>query len=283
MAKRPLTHRDYDSWRSIQGPTLSRDGKFLAYALVPQDGDGEFVVRNLATGTEWRSPRGSRTEPATAPGGRPNREGRFGGAGSRTAFTADGRAVLFTIAPTKAAIDQAKKARKRPEEMPKNALGIMDLTTGRVTRIERVKDFQVPEEGGSFFAYRREPQVEEQRPPRRPDTPPPTTPAASSAARRRRPPRPEQGSDLVLRNLAGGSDRVFPDVLDYSFGKDGQLLVYRVASKKPDTNGIYVVAPGSTAPPLTLLAGKGKYTRPVWDEKQTQLAFLSSHDDAAAA
>lgn len=283
VAKRPLTHRDYDSWRSIQGPTLSRDGKFLAYALVPQDGDGEFVVRNLMTGTEWRSPRGSRTEPATAPGSRPNREGRFAGAGSRTAFTADGRAVLFTIAPTKAAVSQAKKARKRPEEMPKNALGVMDLATGRVTRIERVKDFQVPEEGGSFFAYRREPQVEEQRPPRRPDTPPLTTPAASSAARRRRPPRPEQGSDLVLRNLAGGSDRVLPDALNYSFSKDGKLLVYTVASKKADTNGIYAVAPGSAAPPLTLLAGKGKYTRPVWDEKQTQLAFLSSHDDAAAA
>ncbi|HEX8183102.1 MAG TPA: hypothetical protein VF747_00075, partial [Blastocatellia bacterium] len=36
--KRPLTHADYDSWRSIQGQTLSNDGKFLAYALVPQDG-----------------------------------------------------------------------------------------------------------------------------------------------------------------------------------------------------------------------------------------------------
>src|SRR5262245_3036455 len=46
-AKRPLTHQDYDSWRSIQGQTLSRDGKFIGYALIPQDGDGEIVVRNL--------------------------------------------------------------------------------------------------------------------------------------------------------------------------------------------------------------------------------------------
>ncbi|HKC84734.1 MAG TPA: hypothetical protein VKG02_02095, partial [Blastocatellia bacterium] len=26
-AKRPLTHQDYDAWRSIQGQTISRDGK----------------------------------------------------------------------------------------------------------------------------------------------------------------------------------------------------------------------------------------------------------------
>src|SRR5213593_3380913 len=59
-AKRPLTHKDYDSWRSIQASQISRDGKFIAYAYTPQDGDGEIVVRNVATSTEWRAPRGYR-------------------------------------------------------------------------------------------------------------------------------------------------------------------------------------------------------------------------------
>ena len=54
IAKRPLNHRDYDSWRAIQTPVLSRDGKFLAYSLMPEDGDGQLVVRNLATGQEVR-------------------------------------------------------------------------------------------------------------------------------------------------------------------------------------------------------------------------------------
>src|SRR4030095_3898713 len=59
-AKRPITHQDYDSWRSIQAPQISRDGKFVAYAFLPQDGDGEVVVRNVASGVEWRAPRGYR-------------------------------------------------------------------------------------------------------------------------------------------------------------------------------------------------------------------------------
>ena len=55
-AKRALTHQDYDSWHSIQSPQISRDGKFIAYAFMAQDGDSEIVVRNLASGAEWRAP-----------------------------------------------------------------------------------------------------------------------------------------------------------------------------------------------------------------------------------
>jgi hypothetical protein len=64
--KRPLTHQDYDSWRSIQAPTISRDGKFVAYAYMAQDADSEIVVRNVASGTEWRAARGYRP-PAPPP------------------------------------------------------------------------------------------------------------------------------------------------------------------------------------------------------------------------
>src|SRR6266404_2053139 len=58
--KRALTHQDYDSWHSIQSPQISRDGKFIAYAFMAQDGDSEIVVRNLTSGAEWRAPRGYR-------------------------------------------------------------------------------------------------------------------------------------------------------------------------------------------------------------------------------
>src|ERR1043166_6252692 len=64
--KRPITHKDYDTWRSIQSPQISRDGKFVAYAYMAQDADSEIIARNLATGQEWRAPRGYRT-PAPPP------------------------------------------------------------------------------------------------------------------------------------------------------------------------------------------------------------------------
>jgi hypothetical protein len=51
-AKRPLSYDVVDSWRSIQGTKLSRDGQWLAYALTAQGDDGELVARNLRSGTE---------------------------------------------------------------------------------------------------------------------------------------------------------------------------------------------------------------------------------------
>src|SRR5260370_30033766 len=63
QTKRPLTHRDYDAWRSITSHQLSHDGTFLAYGLFPQDGDGDAVGRNLQTGAESRQPAGARPEP----------------------------------------------------------------------------------------------------------------------------------------------------------------------------------------------------------------------------
>ncbi|HWP44569.1 MAG TPA: hypothetical protein VNO14_15085, partial [Blastocatellia bacterium] len=275
-AKRPLTHADYDSWRSIQSQQLSRDGKFLAYLLVPQDGDGEVVVRNLATGAEWRHPRGA--QPVNQP---PQRGPRQQGppSGARLDFTADSRFAVFQILPTKAEIEKAKKDKKKPEDMPKNAMGIMDLATGKVTRIERVKSFQIPDDGAAFIAYLLEPKPEEKKEEKRPEG----APAAPAAGRRSREKKKEYGSDLVLRNLADNSERTFGDVLEYSFSKDAKSLVYAVSSKKEETNGLYSVAPATADAPVALLAGPGKYTKITWDEKQTQLAFLSDRDDAKSA
>src|SRR5829696_9029468 len=157
--KRPLTHQDYDSWRSILASQVSRDGKFVAYAYVPQDGDGEIVVRNIATGVDWRGPRGYRP-PVPPPDDPGTNVAEFQAEQARLlrpVFTADSRFVVFGTEPTKAELTKAKKEKKKPEDMPKNGLAIMDLSNGTVTRVERVKTFRVPEDGSGFIAYSLEP------------------------------------------------------------------------------------------------------------------------------
>jgi len=281
-AKRPLTHSDYDSWRAIQGQSLSRDGKFVAYALVPQDGDGEVVVRDIATGVEWRHSRGAapvnppqRSPEAEPPTGAGFGQGPFAG---RPFFTADNRFVVFQILPAKSETEKAKKEKKKPEEMPKNAMGIMDLASGAVTRVERVKSFQVPEDGAGFIAYLLEPKPEE----KRADEKKPDAAPSPGARGRRDGKKKEYGSDLVVRNLTEKSERTFADVLEYTISKDARNVVFAVSSKNEETNGAFVVTTATADAPVALLAGKGKYTRLTWDDKQTELAFLSDRDDAAA-
>src|SRR5207249_1778855 len=83
---------------------------------------------------------------------------------ARPLFTADSRYVLFSIEPTKSEVMKAKKDKKKPDDMPKSALGLMDLSSGQVTRIERVKSFQVPEDGSGFIAYLLEPKPDQKKP-----------------------------------------------------------------------------------------------------------------------
>jgi dipeptidyl aminopeptidase/acylaminoacyl peptidase len=309
--KRALTHQDYDSWHSIQSPQISRDGKFVAYAYMAQDGDSEIVVRNLATGVEWRAPRGYRP-PAPPPDDSIPNVAELIAANARLvrpAFTADGRFVVFSIEPNKAEVNKAKKAgsatregsgnNPAPKEGLKNALGIMDTSTGQVARIERVKSFQVPEDGSGFIACLLEPKPE---PPRgtpandsaRGSSPTqggssptqgvtsPTVREGSPGSSSRASKKKEYGSDLILRNTTNGTERTFNDALDYTLSKDAKTLVFAVSSKKEETNGLYALTTQSDAAPLALLAGKGKYQKLTWDEDQTELAFISDRDDAAA-
>ena len=66
--KKALTQADWDRWRAIQNPTLSNDGKWAAYTLSPQVGDGEFVVRATSGTTEYRVPVGFIGRPNNVPG-----------------------------------------------------------------------------------------------------------------------------------------------------------------------------------------------------------------------
>ena len=296
-AKRALTHQDYDSWHSIQAPQISRDGKFVAYAYMAQDGDSEIVVRNLTTGVDQRAPRGY--HPPVPPPDDPGANiGEFLAAQARLVrpvFAADSRFVVFSIEPTKAEVTKAKKEKKKPEEMPKNSLGIMDLSNGQVVRIEKVKSFQVPEDGSGFVAYLLEPKPEPKKPVDKDTTATTAEGAGSNATSSTRGSSPtvregasqspraakkkEYGSDLVLRNMADGTERTFADVVDYALSKDAKTLAFTVSSKKEETNGVYAMTPQTDAAPVSVLAGKGKYQKLTWDEDQTELAFISDRDD----
>lgn len=279
-AKRALTMQDFDSWRSLQGSTISRDGKFVAYVMQPQDGDGELFVKNTATGAEWKFARGYRPPTPPPDPSDPVATQAFIAQGRllRPSFSADSKYLFFNIEPNKAEILKARKDKKKPEDFPKNALGILDLATGQVTKIENVKNYQSPEDGAGFVAILKESGKEEKK-----DPPPVANTATGTPPARPPAKKKEYGADLVLRNLSNGTDRTFADVLEYSFSKDGKSLVYAVSSKKEENNGAFVVTPQTDAAPVALLTGAGKYLKFTWDEKQTQLAFISDKDDVTSS
>ncbi len=279
--KKLITHDVYANWRSIQTPVLSRDGNWAAYALHGQESDGEVVVKNLQDGREWRSPRGI-----------------------TPAFTHDGKYLVFAIAPTRAELDKAKKEKKKPEDAPKPGFGAMDLATGKVQVIERVKKFGVADEGGSFVAVLLEAAKEVKK------EPTPTAKdgendefdqaavAAVAAAAKKK----EAGTELVVLDLDSDKKHSLKDVADFAWNKSGSHLAYIVSVKEPvkevnkdankdvakdtaaasnvDSEGVYVFqTKDASSRPLLSGAGSYKYLR--FNDEGKQLAFMTNRDDQA--
>lgn len=280
QSKRPLSHKDYDSFRSIQSQTLSPDGRFLAYGLFPQAGDGEVVVRELATGKEFRQAAGQKPEPPranfAAAEDEPPPQPRV-----KIEFTRDSRFVVFSTFPAKAEIDKAKKAKAKPDDMPKGGLVTVNLANGEVTRVERVKSFKVPDKGGQALLYLKEPvkQAPEKKPEAAGENANPDPLAQTPRAPQKK---KEYGGELVMKNLGSGEELTFAEVTEYVLADDASGFAYAVSAKDETKNGVFAVFGEMKEVPATLISGAGKYVKLTLDEKQKELAFLSDRDDVAA-
>lgn len=271
--KKPIGYDVYDSWKSIQGTKLSGDGRWLVYSLAPGEGDPELVVLDLQSGKESRFPRGR-----------------------EAVISADDRFVVYTIVPPKAEVDKAKKEKKKPEEQPKNGLGIINLQTGQQVSVDRVKNFKLAEDSGKFVAYLLEPPLpkeaakdqpkkeEEKKEPEKkePEAKPaekkePEQKAGEKKEEKKPEKKKEPGTELVIRNLETNETISVQEVSEYTWSKNGRYLAYAVSSKKPEDDGAFILDP-SSGKTIALLKGQGHYVKLAFDERGQQLAFLSDRD-----
>lgn len=273
-AKRPLTPADWDTWRSISGTSLSADGRWLAYTLVPQVGDGELVVRATAGSTEWHVPRGYIGRPQLIAGYHGTRnEGP-----APALFSRDGRWVVTETTVPRAQYET--EHRKSPRAAEHKGLAILSVGDGQVRRIERVKSFAVPREGPSVVAYLLEGDSASRAPrdsaraPRTAATPGGAArPVSDSSARGRR---RTYGSTLVLRDLNSGQETRIADVTSYVFDDSAKFLGYVVSSRDDGRDGAYVRRVAEPDREVPLLTGAGDYRSLALDRAGRQAAFLSN-------
>ncbi len=128
--KKPLTHGVYDSWKSIGERAISNDGKYVVYAINPQEGDGMLVMHDLQTGKKQEAERGY-----------------------DAVISQDSKYVFYKIKPRFADIRQAKIKKKKADEMVKDSFAIALLGTDSIVKIAMVKSFKAPEKGSGWLAY----------------------------------------------------------------------------------------------------------------------------------
>src|SRR5215467_3046488 len=153
--KKALTQADWDKWKSISSPALSNDGKWAAYTLIPQVGDGELVIRSTTGATEYRVPRGFLGRPNNIPGGLR----RAGGTGEEeptgptvtpAQFTADSKFVIVSTEASQAEVERAGRGRGANAVANQQNVAIVSLADGKVTMIAGARSFRLPKDNGTW-------------------------------------------------------------------------------------------------------------------------------------
>ena len=261
--QRPLDHDVYDGWNTIQGQRISDDGRWVLFTLDPQEGDAELHVRDLRSNVAHVVSRGESAR-----------------------FSHDNRFVVFLVKPELAAVREAQAENLNGGNTPKDSLGIMELASGKIVRIERVKSFELPEDEGGWMAFLLEEEETEA-----------DSTAGETELGEERPSRgavgrqgrggddeeeeKEDGTTLILRELTSGAERRFESVLEYAFAKNGRRLAFTASSKDSAADGAFIVAVGGEGT-TTMLTGAGDYKSPIFDDAGEQVAFLSNRDDYSA-
>ncbi len=265
--KRAFTQDTYDEWRTISGATLSPDGKWALYTLSPVVGEGEVLARATTATTEYHVARGFTGRPQLKPAA--DSAALFSPAPVQ--ISADSRFAAFLIYPPRAEVERARTRRNAPA--PRNALGILSLADGNVTRVPAVRSFRLARNGGRYIAY----QLED-------STARPPGGAAPGGARdtaNAPGPRRDYGNTVVLRELATGTEVRIAGVTSYAFDENETRFAYTVTSRDSTGNGAFVrnLATGAVT---TLLSGVANNRSITFDRAGAQVAFLSDLGDSTA-
>jgi dipeptidyl aminopeptidase/acylaminoacyl peptidase len=236
-ARRTLTLADYGSWKRIVSPTLSGDGRWMAFAYQPNDGDATLHLRALDTTTRYTV-----------------------AVGSAPVFSDDGKWVAYYVSPPERR-PGAGRAGGAPAPGPTPAPGgrgaapgagaaarraeVMELATGTKVPVANAASFKFSD-NSRWLAVRLN--------------------KAQTDAK-------HNGADLILRELATGNVRNIGNVGLYEFDDAGRFLAYTVDAADKQGNGVYLVdlASGETQ----VLANAAKdFDQLSWSATGTSLAVL---------
>ncbi len=274
--KKPLDHSVYDEWQKVNDKLLSNDGKWVVYTITPQEGDGNLYIQSAKNPSEKLIvPRGD-----------------------KPVITYDSRYVILKINPRFADVRQAKIKKKKPEEMPKDSMAIVDLTGFQIRKVPSVQSFKTPEKGAGWMAFQKEPVNSSKH-----------TPATSKAMDSLKkkidsltnlvreletiksnkkddesfaqlpPETPEEskGGEVVLVNLSDNKEVKFHNVKLYEFDQSGSQLALYLLKSPEDSNSLasVVLYNLKSNHADTILRGGNDFKNLTFSEDGKEFAFLA--------
>ena len=128
--KKPLDHSVYDGWESLGEKKISGNGSWVSFTVEKQEGDGKLILKNPSASVEITIDRGY-----------------------AASFSNDDQYLVFKIKPPYKDTRDAKIKKKKPEDFPKDSLGILSLSNLSIEKIPSVTSYKLPDKNYSFLAY----------------------------------------------------------------------------------------------------------------------------------
>ncbi len=180
MAKKTLDHDCFDSWERLYNHSISNNGEWASFSVNPQEGDGTLTFYNTSNGRRVEIPRGY-----------------------SPAFSADSRYAFALVKPLFKATRQAKIDKKKDFDLPQDSLAIVELSSGKVTKIADVISYKTGKDGGEWVAW----------------LSCDTTLVKPAALKDKK-----SGRPLVVRHLSNGTSKTINWVDSYLFSNDAPNL-----------------------------------------------------------
>jgi dienelactone hydrolase len=243
--KKPLDHSVYDGWQHIGERMISNDGKWVVYTVDPQQGDNELVIQSSDAKYKKLVVRGY-----------------------NAVITEDSRYVIFKIKPFYKDTREARIRKIKTDDFLKDSLAIVELGKENIWKTARVKTYKTPEKAYGWVAYHLEKAIEQSKSKNQATTNDKkitdslnrvidslnaiirSFPQNKNNARdddeltsnyedaegdEPNSAITETGTDLVLRKLETGEEKIFANALEFYFNKTGQKLLIEVSRNPKDS------------------------------------------------
>jgi dipeptidyl aminopeptidase/acylaminoacyl peptidase len=270
--QRPIEMADVHRWNQIETPRISANGQWVAYTVSPYtEGDAEVRIWSAATQTTMTIPRSS--QPV------------FAGSDQ------------WLLCITKAPFDtvRAMKRRKvKTDDLPKDTLTIIELSTGKIEKIARLKSLVVPEKWSDRAFIHLEPATRIKAAPPAKDTSGLKSADSLKVVKPLEPKKEtkETGTTLLIRNFATSQTDTLPMVQEFSTSFRQPVLVFTTSGtadapqwkhrKVTAAPGVYVFDWQRKGTLRPLWRGKGKFQQLNLDEQGRWAAFVADTDTSKA-
>lgn len=243
--KKPLTINDFASWKVVNNPIVSNDGKMVAFELNPQKGNGNLIVRSTD---------GKKTDTLSR--------------GFDARFSPESDFIVYKIKQPEDSIRSAKKKKLKKEQMPQDSLGILVFRRHKAYGFPILKQYSLPKENARWVAFLAEMKNQVKKNEKEDE------PKAKNSSESTN----ETKSQLVLFHAASGDTVCFRNVTEYYYAPLGHSITFIRQTKDSLDRTEVMVFDTDKRKTTSLFKGTGTAKKIASDQQGGRFGFLFSTD-----